>query len=808
MRIRSVELDNYRKFRHAALEVGDGVVGILGQNGSGKSTLVEAVAWAIYGNESSILRDGKDGVRWSNASQNEECRVTIDFDLESDHYRLSRWLKGKGQKVDASLEIDGMRIAHGDEAVTGEMVKRLGMDHKAFFVSVFARQKDLAALSALRPAERKKLVLSMLGIDQLDLVVETISADARSAKCDLDSLNAVIRAPDGTDRSEQARSELSRSQNDIARLSADESAMQAKLAEMEKYVLRAKQEMERAEKRSQQYQLAKSKVASLEADQRNMTARMGQIANDLKTLNEKSLGLPELEKNEEEHRRLDGERELLEDARVKHSQLTSLQQLMVQRNADIETYQKDRLSAESELAGLGDYETVIVQAEAAMQRHDEALQNAKGDAAWKIKEMERIQKEVREKRSKREEVHRQGPDSICPTCERRMDGQHDVLLRKLDQEIVQAEASLKELEGLKQKGDEFITRTQNQRTNQENKRKEALKLKERATGLLVRVRSSTDGMTRAQEEADRASRQIALLNDVKYDAPRYDQVRRRITELRPQVDRLMRLRTELQRRPPLEKESSDVQARLDNVMKELDEGKKALIDFNFDPEELRISRERYSQERDYKDAAVQSLSTLREEKARHQAAQAAARKRLEELEEHARRANELRHRQMELNVLLQVMKDFRANVTSRVLPTLAKYASELFVELTENKYGGLEIDDNYEIQVIDGSGTYGLSRFSGGEADLANLCLRLSISRLIAERSGQHVNFLVLDEIFGSQDSVRKRNILGLLSSLQRQFGQILLITHIDDIKDAVDNLVVVREQRDGSSLLGGDIDG
>jgi exonuclease SbcC len=94
-----------------------------------------------------------------------------------------------------------------------------------------------------------------------------------------------------------------------------------------------------------------------------------------------------------------------------------------------------------------------------------------------------------------------------------------------------------------------------------------------------------------------------------------------------------------------------------------------------------------------------------------------------------------------------------------------------------------------------------LDRFSGGETDLANLCLRLAISQVIAERSGDiDFQFIILDEIFGSQDQERKRNILDALSTLTRRFRQIFLITHVDEIKDAMEHVIVVKENEDGTS--------
>ncbi len=221
MRLRYVELRNYRRFRHAIVELGDGVTGILGQNGVGKSTLVEAVAWALFGNESSIVRTTKEGVRSASAGVNEECSVTLEFDLEADRYRLTRSLKGKDSKADATLLVNDMLVARTDKAVTEAMESRLGMDHKSFFVSVFARQKDLNALSNLRPAQRRELILRMLGIETLDTVIAEISSDLRSCRDGLEAMSANLTAPDGKDRRETMRRQLAELGSMRTKLTAD-----------------------------------------------------------------------------------------------------------------------------------------------------------------------------------------------------------------------------------------------------------------------------------------------------------------------------------------------------------------------------------------------------------------------------------------------------------------------------------------------------------------------------------------------------------------------------------------------------------
>jgi exonuclease SbcC len=179
---------------------------------------------------------------------------------------------------------------------------------------------------------------------------------------------------------------------------------------------------------------------------------------------------------------------------------------------------------------------------------------------------------------------------------------------------------------------------------------------------------------------------------------------------------------------------------------------------------------------------------------------AAIRGQLEEVEALEKRASAGTRKLQEQNALSDAMRVFRSEVIARITPALSQISSKLFQELTESKYAGMELNDEYEIEVLDGGKKYPLDRFSGGEADLANLCLRLAISKMISERSGNALNFLILDEIFGSQDQVRKRNIVNAFDQLSKQFSQIVLITHVEDMKDLINGAILVREKEDGSS--------
>ncbi|MDZ7630844.1 MAG: hypothetical protein U5K74_05665 [Gemmatimonadaceae bacterium] len=69
----------------------------------------------------------------------------------------------------------------------------------------------------------------------------------------------------------------------------------------------------------------------------------------------------------------------------------------------------------------------------------------------------------------------------------------------------------------------------------------------------------------------------------------------------------------------------------------------------------------------------------------------------------------------------------------------------------------------------------------------------------------------MLDEVFGSLDDQRRANVVELLRRLQDRFEQVIVITHIDGVRDGLDRVLEVSideqsgraivEQRDGGRL-------
>ena len=111
-------------------------------------------------------------------------------------------------------------------------------------------------------------------------------------------------------------------------------------------------------------------------------------------------------------------------------------------------------------------------------------------------------------------------------------------------------------------------------------------------------------------------------------------------------------------------------------------------------------------------------------------------------------------------------------------------------DLTNGRYTELELDEDYLATLMDEGEPKPV--ISGGEEDVANLALRLAISQMIADRAGQPLSLLVLDEIFGSLDEERRGAVVELLRGLADRFPQVILITHIESVREGFDRIIRV----------------
>ncbi len=763
---------------------------------------MEAVAWALYGNEKMIVRTSKESIRNASAGPNEDTAVNLVFEIAGDEYKLYRAMRGKSNASDASLTVNGQLKASGEKAVTQAVEKLLGMDYKAFFISVFARQKELNALSVLNPADRKKLVLRMLGVDRLDEVVGAIDHDLNAVKTELEALQRDLLTPEGKSRSELEKQSIRVIEEAELSLRREVETLQTQLDGISAQIGHARSERDGLTKKDGQHRDLQTQAVRSDAEAKAVNEAIGRIDGSLSSLRSREPELAILSPEAGKYETLIKERDALDKELKRAEQRKSLLGVLEaskKKTAMIEQELVTKNQVAKECGGArGSLERVESNMEQVRLEREEKRQMAKSAEL----EIERLGEEQTKAEEKRQEIARLGPQSKCPTCERELCDQHGFLLKKLEKESSDRSAERERLRQEKEKNADSAKQLGERLDVLEKRKKELSKKCDEAAKVEEALERLQRQLATLQGECENSEASLVALGTVDFDEQRYESVKAMLLQLRTKVDRFNELRTQLARLPELDEERG-----LAILQREEIEAKRVRVDqlireLGYEQGSLQRTQQRLDELSTSKDGMMVKSTRLHGELASRSSELKGRRERLEDLERQEKNAEEAMRRLEEQQVLSLAMKDFRKNVMARVVPTLSEVSALLFAELTDNKYQGMMLDDNYDIFIYDKGEKHALSRFSGGETDLANLCLRLAISRVIADQAGSAVNFLILDEIFGSQDQVRKRGIMNAFEQLSKQFKQIFLITHIEDVKDLMSNAITVREREDGSSEL------
>ena len=156
-------------------------------------------------------------------------------------------------------------------------------------------------------------------------------------------------------------------------------------------------------------------------------------------------------------------------------------------------------------------------------------------------------------------------------------------------------------------------------------------------------------------------------------------------------------------------------------------------------------------------------------------------------------------------------KGLQAMIIESAIPEVEIEANRLLARMSDNRMslrletqrekvtGG--VAETLDIIISDELGARAYEMFSGGESFRANLALRIAISKLLARRAGAQLQTLVIDEGFGSQDSQGRSLVVEAINSIQHDFERIIVITHIDELKDLFPARIDVVKTASGSRV-------
>ena len=792
MRLNALHLVNFRQHVDTRIEFDLGLTGIIGPNGAGKTTILEAIAWALYGQQAA--RGTKDFIRFSRATPRSAVRVELDFELAGHRYRVVRGL------TSAELFLDGGEepIEKSLTAVSDMLQRRLRMTRAEFFNTYFTGQKELTVMAAMGPSERAQFLSRVLGYDKLRAAQELVREQRMLIVAQLSGLRTMMPDPDAIAaalsdaRSRRRMGELQLSVSET-RLS-DAGAALGTIAPSWKEAQVAREKMQEL-------------VGELRVVENDEAARGRDVERIDKELSDTATARLELEalaaelaplatvasefRRFEELAREEGRRQTLADtdkaladevARLKErrEKIGHAPQLEEEVTEGLE--RKRRELEES----LG-----LVEARRTEWVCDRQEAETKRDA---------LRKQYQELKTQHDRVLDLGEDGVCPTCTRVLGNSLRTVLDGLDEQ----------LEIITVDGRYYATRLE----QLELIPPELKQLDERRRELQLDVGTLERQLARVQSAAQELA-QISLdlatkkqrFEQVKrdlqaiptgYDAARHEALRGEADRLAPLNDRATRLSTLLERAPRLTIERAASLADADRLRARATELRAAREVINFSEQEYAQLRERQEVSLGEARSAEIAVATSRAELQSAIASSNHAERAQRDYEK-AQAAHEVLQADRKMHDELdRAYSDLRTDLNHQLRPELSELASAFMAELTDHRYTELELDDQYNIIVFED----GLPKpvISGGEEDLANLVLRLAISQMIAERTGQSFSLLVLDEVFGSLDDFRQHNVVDLLRRLRDRFEQVVLITHIESVREGLDNVISVEYDDESES--------
>ena len=432
-------------------------------------------------------------------------------------------------------------------------------------------------------------------------------------------------------------------------------------------------------------------------------------------------------------------------------------------------------------------ELVIGTLRESIRRHDAAIGAARADAAAAEKDARRLQQELHQVQQQEAQVQK---CRASLESAREYIGQQEAAVEAVRTRLTSALERIGQPSAPSQADVDAAER-------EVSRRRMLLETVEPLRMLRRSIGDARDAMARHEQD-------LSSLVDIAWEPDAYREVSERHTAASNAASAIEQIDRELARRPQLEHDLATTREQIAGLTSEIDVQATARDAVGFDAAVLQ----------EVTTGLQQARQAEREHREHLQKADRAAREagyRLETLEKEETQLAELieqatvkRQLKDELDLMYNEFSEFDKFVAQHLSPRLSEMTSDIVADMTDGTYDRVEFDEDYGIEVFDGTGEkFALETFSGGERDAIALAARLALSRMVGSQAANPPGFLVLDEVFGSLDAERRERVLTLLGQHSHEyFRQMFIISHVDDVQQSpvFDTVWQVVQQEDGTS--------
>ena len=817
---------------------------LAGDNGHGKSALLDAITWALWGKARSHSDDELV------AHGTTDMGVDFEFLLGDACYRVIR-KRSLGRTSKGALEFqirdsDGFRplTAATQRDTQARITDTLHLDYDTFINSALLLQGRADEFTVKAPGERKRILADILGLAAYDEYEQRAKDKARERE---------ISQREAAARIQEIERELVRRPEYVAELdaaSAELGRLSAETREADAALLTLRDRSRALQAQQEQALEVNRRIAEAEKQLANLTAQLDKLGSRIAACQgivdrrdeitsaharllqarerEAALGarlaqLLELneERNELEKRVAQARQALEMEIRILTDRLRELDSQAGESTALTAEQHKTR----SELDALAERQS---QAE----QHRETLRGLASEAATLAARNAQLKADMAAAKDKL--VLLQQPGADCPLCGQDLaEAERTRLLNDLSQsgaeqassyransarmkeidqqtraaetELAEIERDLRRLPALQGRLATLIQALQDASTAANRRAEQQPQLA--ALELQLKQRSYA---TAEQEQLEALSSRIAALA---YDKAEHEKLRLLVSTL----SKADEAKSELERSEQMLAQLLENRAQLLQTREQLSASTLADRERQAELASALESAQAIEQQLENQ---VQVANQLHAREGRARQSVGAAQQKLDTCRyletQHQERTAELA-RLVEERALFEELqlafgkKGLQALIIETAIPELEEEANRLLGRMTDGRMN-LRFDtqrdtrshstvETLDIKVADETGTRSYEMFSGGEAFRINLAVRIALSKLLARRSGAQLQTLIVDEGFGTQDADGRIKLVEAINSIRDDFALILVITHIDELKDAFPVRIDVVKTATGSQI-------
>jgi len=833
---------------------------ISGPNGSGKSSILDAITWALFGQarkrDESIINTNSESAKvaltflyegnsYRVIRENSRGKaVYLDFQIAS----VSDVDMGLIDRMDSQKiwkPLSERTIRHTQSRI--EEILRL--DYETFINASFFLQGKADQFTQQRPGDRKRILSSILGLDVWESYRKRTADLRKSVEDEIKSLDGRLTEIDNELAEEQNRKKrLSELRANLEMISKTRSIHEKNLEEIRKLNASLEEQRRLVNALSQQLLTAKNRKEELinrlnerkrEKDNYQIVlSKAEEITKNHESLTELRNSLEEWvtiagrfreqeNQRQEPIRRIAYEKARLDqeltDLRSKAVEIDNLQKTIPRYQEKIELIEaeiRDILSSMNERTLLAN----------GLLSAQEKLANAKA-------ENPRLKSEMEELRFRIDRLQKvEGP--ACPTCGQPLSPEekrslvenlttigkalgdkyraNQQLLNQADKEVTSIKRKIQELstldEALLAKKDALnaskteIKQIQSRHSSWERD----------GAKRLLEVEKSLDEETFALDARKELESIDADLKTIGYDASEHDALRRQEQQMRPADQEFRALELARAAVDPLENEIDNLDKQIQEIQADVQDQRKAYQQAaaNLNATEAQAPDLRHAQ---------RELLDIQEEENQLRLEVGAAQQKVLVLDDLKTRKERLTQDRESLGNQVGKYKQLErafgkdgvpALLIESAIPQIEMKTNQILDRLSDGKMSvrfltqkaykdkkRLDLMETLEIQIRDESGFRDYEMFSGGESFKVNFSIRLALSEILAQRAGARLQTLVIDEGFGSQDALGRQRLIEVLNIIKADFAKILVITHIDSLKEAFLNRIDVTKSRRGSVI-------